>query len=416
MSDVSPAMALLRYPLFARLGPAVVDRWLQTGQEVSHATGETMVEAGRRGRHVFVVLAGRVRVVRSMAEGGEHFLGSFRTGEVFGEYALVPPYANTAACRAAEPTRLLRLPLLFLTKHFEQFPPGGPNIKCWMRLHAIARLVRDQACLGFQTATSFVPWLERCEEITFEPGEALQAIGLNADRWFVLQSGRARWTAAGRCPDLLPGDTFGEGALVGAADLPLVEAIESGTCLALCRDVFDCLSAEESVLQSEHLHRLRPAAAWVPQASENDCGAAALAMAARQLGLDTTVETLRCNVATSAAGATLAELRRAAVALGLLAEAVRIAPRQLRHVSGPAVAHLKNNHYVTLFEASPMHVVIGDPALGVRTMTPDEFTRMWSGQVLLLTSPSESAVAEASRHEIARFAGSLMQTWRPESS
>ena len=106
-----PRDTLRRYPLFALLDEAALDAWLADGLEVAFSTGETIFQAGTPGLWVYVVLAGRVRVVRSGDQRREVSLACLETGQVFGEYALVPPGQNTATCRAASPCRLLRLPL-----------------------------------------------------------------------------------------------------------------------------------------------------------------------------------------------------------------------------------------------------------------------------------------------------------------
>lgn len=393
MSDVSPRDAILRYPLFALFDPAAVDAWLQSGIELTGALGETVFEAGTPGRYAFVVLAGRVRVFKPGEQGREVSLGTFGPGEVFGEYALVPPHVNTATCRAADSVRLLRLPLSPVRKQLKRRATGEPGVKDWMRLHAIVRHVRGQASLGFQSATSFVPLLESCQEVAFSAGEAIQAFGLNADRWFVLTGGRARMIGAdGNDRELRPCDSFGERALLGGHDLPLVEAAGEATCLALRREVFDPATAHADHLQSTmELARRPPPKVWIAQREATDCGVAALVMAARQIGIPTSLEEVGRLVKRAEEGITLRSLQRAAGRLGLAAQAVRVAGDQLRNLSLPAVAHLSSDHYVTLFEVVHGHVVFGDPLAGMRKMTVAEFVVDWSGQLLMLAKKQGEA-------------------------
>ena len=49
-------------------------------------------------------------------------------GDVFGEYALLAPGNNTATCRTAAPSRLLRLPLAPLQGALQGLPPVWNNL------------------------------------------------------------------------------------------------------------------------------------------------------------------------------------------------------------------------------------------------------------------------------------------------
>jgi ATP-binding cassette subfamily B protein len=112
---------------------------------------------------------------------------------------------------------------------------------------------------------------------------------------------------------------------------------------------------------------------------------AALAMVARAYGRHHSVEALRERMQIQQQGASLHELKRAALALGFHAHAVRIGLDHLAAVRLPAIAHLRDGHYVTLFEVSSGNVVVGDPATGIGRWTVSAFQRSWSGQLLLIT-------------------------------
>src|SRR5687768_13224485 len=92
----------LRFPLFAVLDPQRLDAWFATGREYVFATGETLFQEGTLGTWMYIVVEGRIRVLRRTESGREISLGSFGPGEFFGEYALLPPHINTATCRVAE--------------------------------------------------------------------------------------------------------------------------------------------------------------------------------------------------------------------------------------------------------------------------------------------------------------------------
>src|SRR5690349_2375349 len=95
--------ALLRYPLFAGLGRAALEAWAGAGRRLAVQPGQTLLEAGTPGRYAYVLLAGKARVTRAAAGEGERSLEVLTPGQVFGEYALLPPHQSTATCRGSEP-------------------------------------------------------------------------------------------------------------------------------------------------------------------------------------------------------------------------------------------------------------------------------------------------------------------------
>src|SRR4051794_30485501 len=107
---IEPCQALRRYPLFALLSPAWLQAWVRTGQMHTFEVGQSLFGVASIGTHVYLILSGKVRTFRPSSSGGESGLGTLGPGEVFGEYALLPPGLNTATCRGADAGQVLRLP------------------------------------------------------------------------------------------------------------------------------------------------------------------------------------------------------------------------------------------------------------------------------------------------------------------
>src|SRR5262249_44139167 len=84
---------LTRYPLFRLLSLRQLDDWLAAGQDIDCPSGFTLFQENTPGAWVHVVRTGRVRIVRQ-AGLREHSLGVLQPGDVFGEYALLPPGNN----------------------------------------------------------------------------------------------------------------------------------------------------------------------------------------------------------------------------------------------------------------------------------------------------------------------------------
>jgi CRP-like cAMP-binding protein len=395
-----PRAVLRRYPLFTVLDPPWLDAWLGSGTSLDLVLGDTLFQAGTPGAHVYLVQQGKVRVLRATKAGGEISVGSAGPGDLLGEYALVPPGLNTATCRAAGPAQVLRLPLLPLREALTARLDLGPHLKRWLRLHALLGFRRGGLLLGFMSASSLLPLLDRFEVVSFRAAHTLQADGLGADRWFVIQSGEVCLHPADEPVLLGPGDSFGERALLDGQGLPLAVAHADTECLSLRREAFyQSLTGGKDpsvqTYQAEEPPARRPFP-WVGQGEATDCGLAALAMVACFHGRDVAAGTLQ-GVRPGPRGACLLALQEAATALGFRSRAVRVGAEQLADAVLPAVAHLAEGHYVVVYEHGPAGIVVGDPAAGVLTLSAEAFRRAWSGNLLLLTPPSVQAWVEPMR-------------------
>jgi CRP-like cAMP-binding protein len=386
------AACLARYPLFALLGRGGLEAWAACGRVQPVQAGETIFEAGTRGNWAFLVLEGQVRVLQTSSSERDLSLGLFGPGEVFGEYAVLPPHLNTATCRAARPGRLLRLPLLpFQT--FARRPEVQANLKSWLRLNVLVGFLRERAFLGFMSAGSSLPLLDRCQELTFPDGHTIQADGLGDDRWYFLQSGQVSVESGGGTDVLGPGECLGERALLGAMGLPVAVARGEVRCLSLHRNDFGPPPGHggQPSIQTTYHHpggdQLFP---WVGQQEAGDCGVAALAMVARSHGRSVEVADIRRLVEVGEHGASLLGLQQAATALGLPCRAARVDPSRLAEVTLPAVAHLSEGHYVAVFAQGLAGVVVGDPASAVVTWSVEFFRKCFSGHLLVFGLPQIS--------------------------
>jgi ATP-binding cassette subfamily B protein RaxB len=123
----------------------------------------------------------------------------------------------------------------------------------------------------------------------------------------------------------------------------------------------------------------------VLQSEAAECGLACLAMIASWHGLKTDLPNLRRRFSLSLKGCSAADLLRLAERLQLNARAVRAELDQLPQLQLPCVLHWDLNHFVVLSEVGARHVVIHDPAHGVRRMSLDEASRHFSGVALELS-------------------------------
>lgn len=385
---MNPLDMLLRYPLFTLPPVALVREWLTRGQNHRFATGETIFQEGSPGSWGYVLLKGRVRIVRKTGSGNEVNLGSVQAGELFGEYALLPPGMNTGGCRAAGDCDILQFPLDPVRAWLRQTPAVHTGLKNWLQLHFLLRHLRGQAFLGFMSAPSVLAMLPHLVPFTVPPMRTLQADGLCDDHWFFIEKGELL-LSAGEAPlqTLGAGATFGEPALAGRTGLPVAVALEPTQCLGLERSFFlrpnRAPGTREQTYAAENLEapsRVR----WIGQKDANDCGAAGLAMLTHYYDLPHGLDKIRTLVAAGPKGLPLGDVLAAAHSLSLVGQAVRIGKEQLLHVHVPAIAHLTSGHYVVVFRLDNNGVQIGDPATGLVKVSLLHFATSFSGYLLLL--------------------------------
>jgi rhodanese-related sulfurtransferase len=102
------ALSSLRAGVFAQLPAARIDELLRRFERLSAARGEVVIREGDEGEHYYVIESGRFQVGR-MVGGAEVMLAELKTGEGFGEEALVSEAKRNATVTAITDGRLLRL-------------------------------------------------------------------------------------------------------------------------------------------------------------------------------------------------------------------------------------------------------------------------------------------------------------------
>ncbi|HZH28314.1 MAG TPA: peptidase domain-containing ABC transporter [Azospirillaceae bacterium] len=128
----------------------------------------------------------------------------------------------------------------------------------------------------------------------------------------------------------------------------------------------------------------RPGVPVVLQSEAAECGLACLAMVAGHHGHETDLGTLRRRFAISLKGVTLRQLTELAGKMELSSRAVRVELAALRALRTPAILHWDLNHFVVLKAVRGRHVVIHDPAAGVRRLTLEQASAHFTGVALEL--------------------------------
>jgi len=102
------SLTSLRAGVFAQLPPARIDELLRRFERVPAARGESVIREGGEGDYYYVIESGRFQVSRTVG-GAEVVLAELKTGDAFGEEALVSEAKRNATVTALTDGRLLRL-------------------------------------------------------------------------------------------------------------------------------------------------------------------------------------------------------------------------------------------------------------------------------------------------------------------
>ncbi|HEX4208483.1 MAG TPA: peptidase domain-containing ABC transporter [Ktedonobacteraceae bacterium] len=120
------------------------------------------------------------------------------------------------------------------------------------------------------------------------------------------------------------------------------------------------------------------------QLSAIECGAACLAMILCYYGRRTRISEIRDQYGLGRDGFSVLDLVKIARGHGLQAKGVSLDYNHLGAVHLPAIIYWEGNHFIVVERWSPQYVDVVDPAAGKKRLTPDEFTKGFSGVAVLL--------------------------------
>jgi CRP-like cAMP-binding protein len=120
--------AIARAPLFASLPLHAIEDLTQRMAVRRVRVHAVVVSQDDPGDALFVIMAGRVKVVISGDNGREVTLSLLRPGDAFGEVSLFDGKTRSADCVAIEPTTLLVLSREDLLAHIAQHPQTALNL------------------------------------------------------------------------------------------------------------------------------------------------------------------------------------------------------------------------------------------------------------------------------------------------
>lgn len=108
---------LARVPIFANCTAQEITAIVAVAQESGFQAGQIIVTQGTPGQAFYLILSGRVEIIRD----GQS-LGAFGPGDFFGEMSLLDQAPRSATIRALEPTVCLMLSSWDFKALLEQHP------------------------------------------------------------------------------------------------------------------------------------------------------------------------------------------------------------------------------------------------------------------------------------------------------
>ncbi len=150
----------------------------------------------------------------------------------------------------------------------------------------------------------------------------------------------------------------------------------------------------------------------IKQHDITDCGAACLATISKQYGFKTPISRIREVAGTDKQGTNALGVIKAAEQLGFTAKGVKGSHEAFfSDFPLPAIAHVVIDnqllHYVVIHKITKEEVVIADPAKGIVTYSPDEFFKIWTNVLIIMTPNQTFEKGDETTGLFKRFLGLL---------
>ncbi len=226
-------------------------------EPASFGFGQTIVREGEPADGFYVLVSGRVRMVKLGENGDEISLGSLRPGESFGESGLLGQAAHPATVRASSDVSLLRLDRAV----FQQLLGQRSEVREYFELQArhrhLQHFLRQFSTLNRLSPDALADLLRALEPVQVAAGETIFREGEPPGPMFIIEEGRCRVhigveSRRRNVAFLRRGEFFGE--LSVFQDQPresTVEAVIPTTLLRLTRETYAALLERHPEFRAE---------------------------------------------------------------------------------------------------------------------------------------------------------------------
>ncbi len=129
-----------------------------------------------------------------------------------------------------------------------------------------------------------------------------------------------------------------------------------------------------------------------------ECGHACVAMIGNYWGHALDLHTIRKINKPSNRGVTLQDINKLCDHLGFTTRALRVPLKELSLIKTPAILHWNMNHFVVLKRVTKHHIIIHDPAFGLRRCSLEEASKSFTGIALEVEKSSDfSAIKDTQK-------------------
>lgn len=138
---------------------------------------------------------------------------------------------------------------------------------------------------------------------------------------------------------------------------------------------------------------------FIPQKEQYDCGIACLDMICCNHDLHVTRETLINWANYKGEGLTMQDISDALYNIGFMTLGVNATIEQLTSdIEFPCIAHINENHFVIIFDQIEDNLFIADPAKCSYGISTKEFSKIWSGNILLFSIEKRAKINYGKPH------------------
>lgn len=155
--------------------------------------------------------------------------------------------------------------------------------------------------------------------------------------------------------------------------------------------------------RDEHYRKKFPI---IIQHDEMDCAAACMAMISKYYKIDIGVSFFRNSIGVGVEGASMYGISNAAERVGFITRGVQVELEDLVDIKLPAITN-QGYHFVVVYEVTSKYILIGDPEVGLRKLSYEEFKRGWSRVLLLFNVTAEFSKNQPEANKFKIYSGLL---------
>ena len=120
---------LQQTPLFAELSDADLETLATSTRVETFKPGQVILREGRVGAAFYVLLSGKVEVIKGIAAPEPSVIATLGAGDFFGEIAVMEHVSRTASVKAVVETRCLVIRRLGLDCYIERYPKMAATVE-----------------------------------------------------------------------------------------------------------------------------------------------------------------------------------------------------------------------------------------------------------------------------------------------